>query len=134
MTTISVHDRFPDGTAGSVCYRCRRHPREEFGRTEKVIDLGIHIEMEGGLAFCETCVTEIGRAVGMVTAADVDEIRAQLASAREDTETAQQLAADCVTRAEAAEAAVAAIAAATRRLPEPEAAPSAGKRRQAQPA
>lgn len=60
---------------GGACYRCYASRRQIDGRTERVIDMGVWIEMEGKLLLCETCGGEIAAALGFVSPGKVDELR-----------------------------------------------------------
>lgn len=112
MSTLTVCDAFPPNTAaGNTCYRCHASPREQFGVREKVLDLGISIDFEGGLALCQTCVEEMGRRLGMVPAHVVTELEADLNAlrARVDEHAAEM--AELEARAERAEEALRTITA-----------------------
>lgn len=50
-------------TRGATCSRCRAPRRND---EEKIIHTGIWIEYEGSLVFCESCVAEMGHAIGMI--------------------------------------------------------------------
>lgn len=61
---------------GGACYRCYASVRTlEDGRREKVLDLGVWIEMEGKLLICETCGIEIANALGFIAPNKADELR-----------------------------------------------------------
>ena len=70
------HDLPPvSAPPGGVCYRCYASRRQIDGRTERVIDLGVWIEMEGKLLLCETCGIEIASVLGFVDPAKADDLR-----------------------------------------------------------
>lgn len=60
---------------GGVCYRCYASRRQIDGRPERVIDMGVWIEMEGKLLLCETCGIEIATALGFIAPEKADELR-----------------------------------------------------------
>lgn len=58
------------------CYRCHTDRRDlPGGGREKVLDLGVWIEVEGKLLICQTCGDEIATALGYVPPAKADELR-----------------------------------------------------------
>lgn len=78
---VEVLDNFlPHGVMAApigCCYRCHTDRRviSPEGAKEKVLDLGVWIEMEGKLLICQTCGDEIARALGYVAPAKADELR-----------------------------------------------------------
>lgn len=68
---ITALDYYPvtgSATPG-VCYRCRAPQRvvdPATGAVEKVVSFGVSIEFEGIPWFCESCLVEAARKVGMI--------------------------------------------------------------------
>lgn len=74
MPNFQLAADFKQGTPGNRCYLCQCNQREDrTGARERVVDPNVHIDWEGPLQFCETCVVEMGRLVGMVTEAQIVE-------------------------------------------------------------
>jgi hypothetical protein len=69
----------PFGAAKQNCYLCNGAPRTRGATTERMIDTGVHIEFEGHIAICETCVTHMAKLLGLLTPDDVEEITSELA-------------------------------------------------------
>lgn len=86
MFNARVSDSVPQGLAFANCYLCQGAPRVRDGRPERMIDTGVHIDQEGFLGLCESCVTHMARQLGLLTVKDVEEIVAKLAVALEDNE------------------------------------------------
>lgn len=60
---MMVLDEYQIGTALNTCYLCKAARRPD----EKVIDTGIHIDFEGFLAICESCIVEAAGELGLLT-------------------------------------------------------------------
>lgn len=61
---------------GGVCYRCYASLRTlNDGRLERVVDMGVWVEMEGKILLCETCCGEIAVALGYIAPEKADELR-----------------------------------------------------------
>lgn len=98
MANFNVVAQYPPGTMGAGCFLCScTVPRDKgYGETEAVVDTGVVVEYEGGLALCESCGREIGRLVGLVEPAAVEQAAA-------DAVDAGRTAAEALDRAERAE-------------------------------
>lgn len=77
------------GSPRNVCYTCGSAQRMKGDRLEYVIDTGIHIEMEGNLQPCETCVTQWAQELGLLTHDQSLELKAQLFQAEASRAKAQ---------------------------------------------
>lgn len=74
-----VHATIPFGAAHNNCYLCNGGQRTRAdGRLDRFIDTGIVIEFEGGLVMCETCVTFLGKRLGLLTPEDVESLTREL--------------------------------------------------------
>jgi hypothetical protein len=74
----------PHGAANNTCYLCHGAPRSRpDGTSERIIDTGVHIDCEGFIAICETCVTYMGTLLGLYTATDVENLTDELREALE---------------------------------------------------
>lgn len=62
----------PMTAAGTSCYRCSHD-----GRPDPVLDTEIIVEMEGDLIFCQSCVTEMGRMIGLASADQLERVEAK---------------------------------------------------------
>lgn len=81
---LQVTTTIPFGSARQNCYLCNGAQRQkDDGSRERMIDTGVHIDFEGHVAICETCATHMGKALGMLEAADVEGLAAELAAALE---------------------------------------------------
>ena len=56
-------NEFPVGTRLNACVTCNADRRP----TDRLVDLGIHIDFEGHLRMCETCAKEIAHLLGYQT-------------------------------------------------------------------
>jgi len=69
-------EQYLPGTAKGACYLCatsRRTIHDANGpRDEHVLDAGLSIDFEGGLAVCETCFREGAQLLGLVDVAQRD--------------------------------------------------------------
>jgi hypothetical protein len=69
-------EQYLPGTAKGACYLCassRRTIHDANGpRDEHVLDTGLVIDFEGGLAICETCFREGAQLLGLVDVAERD--------------------------------------------------------------
>lgn len=92
---MRIVETYLPGTAKGCCYLCSTSPRlVDEGRSQRrelVIDTGLIIDFEGGLAICESCVREAAHLVGMVdggAAIDAEEavIEARAAQAGAEAE------------------------------------------------
>lgn len=76
-------EQYLPGTAKGACYLCassRRTIHDANGpRDEHVLDTGLIIDFEGGLAICETCFREGAQLLGLVDAAERDAAAASTA-------------------------------------------------------
>ncbi len=73
----------PFGAAKQNCYLCNGAPRTRGDKTERMIDTGVHIEFEGHIALCETCVSYMGKLLGLLTPDDVEALTDELREALE---------------------------------------------------
>lgn len=81
---LHVSPVIPQGAAGTNCYLCHGAQRTlANGQRERMIDTLVHIEMEGFIAICESCVGHMADALGMFRAGDVEEILSDLEAALE---------------------------------------------------
>jgi hypothetical protein len=69
---LRVLPTIPPTARNKSCTFCNHGRRERDGGLERVLDTGIHIEWEGFIVVCETCVTHMGRMIGLLTPADVE--------------------------------------------------------------
>jgi hypothetical protein len=69
-----LQSEFPPGTRLNACVTCNTDRRV----TDRLIDLGVHIDFEGHLIMCETCAKEIAHLLGYET----DDISEQLVQMR----------------------------------------------------
>lgn len=89
----TIQPEFQDGTVGAVCYVCKSTLRPYTdGREghEPAVDSGVHIEYEGWLAFCETCIVEAAALIGQMTPADAEQIRYERDRAEAELENLQR--------------------------------------------
>lgn len=68
---MRVSPSIPVGSARSNCYLCNGAQRDRNGTPERMISTDVHIEYEGGIAICETCVRHMGRLLDLLTPDDV---------------------------------------------------------------
>lgn len=80
---------------GGACWLCGAGQRHIFDpaigheRAEVYVNPSRDIDFEGGVFFCESCVTEMGRLVGLVSPHDVDAAQAERDAAFEMAATAE---------------------------------------------
>lgn len=73
-----VSKTIPIGSARNNCYLCNRAQRLRGDALEPMIATGVHIEWEGELAFCATCIGHMGKMLGLLTPDDVEALAAEL--------------------------------------------------------
>lgn len=99
-------EQYLPGTAKGACYLCRaalRQVLEVNGTTryEHVLDTGMVIDFEGGLAVCESCIREGAQLLGLVDVAELHNVLAAVAEAKERVVVADAKAAEAIALAEA---------------------------------
>lgn len=82
---MMVLNEYPPGTALNTCYLCKSARRDG----EQIVDTGVHIDFEGFLALCGSCIAEAASALGLLSTdkaeriyAKLDRLSAQLSEAR----------------------------------------------------
>lgn len=94
MPFTLLDDYPPPPLSDHVCVCCGAGRRTTFGVTERVVDLGITVEVvvdgTGTSRFqyayvCETCVRELGRLVGMADTERVAQLETELAEVRDES-------------------------------------------------
>jgi hypothetical protein len=88
----TIHNEYPAGTAFGACFKCRASLRPG----ERVIEPNLPThdmppelvsgQEDGWLCFCETCITEAARLLGMVTEAQVRKLEAERDLAQSDAQ------------------------------------------------
>lgn len=78
----TIRQDLPTHTAGgNTCYICRTDPRRDMrtGLLEPMMDPNIHIEFEGYLIICSTCIKEGATQLGMLSEKQQEHMNEQLA-------------------------------------------------------
>lgn len=91
-------DEYAPGTVGGACFFCRANKRPG----EQLIHTGIEVEYVGWAVVCSTCVTELGRLIGLPSLGSVSSLEEQVARLRERLD-------EATVRADAAETALDAL-------------------------
>lgn len=71
-------DEYPPSARFSTCFVCGASKRPG----ERLIDTGIHIDMEGLLVVCESCVAEMATMMGYKTDIATHKMEAEIANLR----------------------------------------------------
>lgn len=100
----TVRYDMPDHTAGgNTCYVCRAGQRQDHkGQMEAMLDPNIHIEFEGWMLICASCIVEAAHDLGLPTEQLRGRLQDQIDALSAKLDTAQ-------IRADAAEEALGAI-------------------------
>lgn len=69
-----VSPTIPFGVAKQNCYLCEGAQRTHGGVVERMIDTGVHVDFEGHIAICETCIGHMGKLLGLFTPDDVENL------------------------------------------------------------
>jgi hypothetical protein len=92
---MMILDEYQDGTALNTCYLCKSARRPG----ERIVDTGIHIDFEGFLAICGSCIEEAASGLGLLAAKQAAKLAAKVSAL-------QDLLDEARIRADAAESAL----------------------------
>jgi hypothetical protein len=95
---MMILDEYQPGTVLNACYLCKAARRTG----ERIVDTGIHIDFEGFVAICGSCIEEAASGLGLLSARQADKLRT------ENTELSRRYV-EAQIRADAAEAALDAL-------------------------